>query len=646
MDPERYRHDRSAYERPGLPYRCGRAGLWSRPCARGPNPDGSCGGTAECTPFRKDDRYHCRRPQWAGGPCAEGPLPDGSCSQVRPPCVPRPSLRRIRGRLTVLAAVVAVAVLAVLAGSGGGSAVLSSIDPGPLSGPHANFAAKEGCGTCHVVAGKGAWATLAAVFEDDSGLVGSCVSCHAFAGAADAPHNRVFPDRPDVATTTCVMCHTEHRGVSAEITEIGDDQCQTCHKVRFPDFAGGHPPFPETFPYERRPAIRFDHLKHFNVHFERPQVKDKAPRNGCVSCHDVATAGREVTPAGFEENCAACHSSEITRQELTLISLPDQTDFFEEREEDAFVEERETALAACGLTGEEAESLLETVEALREAVESGGEPDLPEAEEPDLEGVGDELVPVAAYLLDVPDDDPEAYGPAVQRLLVALVEGEPGALAEAIEARGGDAAGPMMAGLNPELLRRVACAWLVNREYEAPADPVFGGWYADELTLKYRPAGHGDPVVRAWLEFALSADGGGESGERAEIMRETLFSETSGPGACAKCHSVSSDGNGGLAIEWRRPTARARPHTVFVHAPHLDLLGPGKECVACHRPDEEGGAGFAAAYKSTDPFDYVPNFRPISAETCTACHAAGQVRQDCQLCHRYHEGPTLRKNLM
>ena len=52
LDPDRFRFDHSSYERPNFPYRCGRAAAWGKPCANGPNIDGTCGGAAGCAPFR------------------------------------------------------------------------------------------------------------------------------------------------------------------------------------------------------------------------------------------------------------------------------------------------------------------------------------------------------------------------------------------------------------------------------------------------------------------------------------------------------------------------------------------------------------------------------------------------------------------
>ena len=51
MEENKFDHDQSHYERPSLPYRCGRASLWQTPCNHGPEADGTCGGVRECTHF-------------------------------------------------------------------------------------------------------------------------------------------------------------------------------------------------------------------------------------------------------------------------------------------------------------------------------------------------------------------------------------------------------------------------------------------------------------------------------------------------------------------------------------------------------------------------------------------------------------------
>ena len=39
-DSDRFKHDRSSYERPSGRFRCGRESRWNKPCHSGPGPDG------------------------------------------------------------------------------------------------------------------------------------------------------------------------------------------------------------------------------------------------------------------------------------------------------------------------------------------------------------------------------------------------------------------------------------------------------------------------------------------------------------------------------------------------------------------------------------------------------------------------------
>jgi len=216
----------------------------------------------------------------------------------------------------------------------------------------------------------------------------------------------------------------------------------------------------------------------------------------------------------------------------------------------------------------------------------------------------------------------------------------------------------LLAGLNPELAKRVACAWAANQEYEAPEDPVDGGWYAEATELKYRPTGHGDAVARSWIEFAIAAAAefaaDDEQSERALALRDQLLDPKEGVGACIKCHAVSdttatsadSDGDGlSLQVGWGYPMASsAQRYVKYNHAPHINLLGRDLGCRTCHVVD--GKADFAGSFADFNPHSYVSNFRSIAKETCTECHAPGRVRQDCLLCHEYHYEPRFKKQML
>ena len=323
LDPDRFRFDRSPYERPNFKYRCGRAAAWGTPCVRGPNPDGSCGGVATCNPVKNQNgRFECRRPTIAGGPCSDGPLPDGTCALCQPPCTPRRSLRGLRGRLGLLALGLVVALVLGLSGiSKGRIAGLSSLDPGPLTTGHAGFIAAGDCTVCHAKHNSGPTEWIAAVFSD-SDVAGKCTECHVFGGPARQAHNRINPDRPDIGEVTCQMCHTEHKGEFANIVEISDVQCATCHETKFSSFSSSHPAFGKSFPYFKRTAIKFNHGSHFAKHFGDARFADRAPET-CLACHSQSPNQRSLVRSGFEKTCAACHGGLMAQRELVLLRLPE-----------------------------------------------------------------------------------------------------------------------------------------------------------------------------------------------------------------------------------------------------------------------------------------------------------------------------------
>ncbi len=624
-DDSRFEFDRSAYERPDSGHVCGRGAEWGTPCWHGPNHDGSCGGEAECTPYDNKGRWECRRVQAAGGPCENGPGPDGSCGCSHPPCVPRRTLRHIRWRISLIAlglVVAALAALTHLAGDADSFAQIvrnGALDAGELTDAHAGFTGARGCKVCHSAHNAQPLAWLASAFSAND-MAKACLDCHTFGGPVGAPHNEIFAANKRVRKTECAMCHTEHKGHDANISGLSNEQCATCHEKSFSDFVRGHPKFSDRFPHFRRASIKFDHVSHQEKHYQDKNVAKYAPAS-CTSCHRTEMAGRAVAPLGFEKACAKCHADQISKRNLVVLRLPE----FEETNLD-----REAVIEACGPN--------------------------PDAEEEDeYESVSsDELSVIAAYMMGKPIDDPGEYGEAFQELVMGMAESGTGPLVDMIEGSGA-AVDPavLLAGLNPEAAKRMACAWAANLEYELPAEPTFGGWYGDLLELIYRPSGHADPVLKGWLEFAVAAGGGDEEVlERAEDMRAQMLSPKKGPGACVKCHAVTRDvADGPLRIEWRYHNDKVRSSHSYSHRNHLTLADPrgaklvdsNQGCAVCHKLDLE--ADFEGGYKDFDSQTYSSNFVSISKETCVRCHTRGRVRQDCQLCHAYHKEPAFAKRV-
>jgi hypothetical protein len=649
MDYEKHRHDLSRYERPTQRFRCGRAATWNKPCEYGPDITGRCGGTKECVPARLGDRWECRRSAIAGGPCEEGPSSDGACSHTHPPCLPKRSLRSLRAILSASAFTLVVSIIAVfliLGGSGGGSSARDSIiSAGGLTSQHASIATARGCESCHLVHDENAGDWFLAAFKKND-MTDQCLDCHTFGGDARSGHNAKFA--ADLPATECVMCHTEHKGENANITRMSDSQCNACHEVKIDAFDKNHPEFGPTYPHDRRTAIRFDHVSHMSKHFQIPRNVEKAPQ-ACADCHSVESAVRAPIPASYGKMCADCHAGDITSGELVLLSLP-------EFEEDLI--DHDMVGETCEPSLEQWETVQETLIEMTEAREAGddeeyADDDEYEDEDEYLSISENELGVVNAYLLGVPYDDMDEYSEPMQEFVSRMVEEGPAPVAEIIDERAGAAqSGKLLAGLSPELVTRVACAWANNEEFVPRVEHELSGWYADGVELRYRPAGHGDAVVKSWIEFSLSstAEEDADRAAYAEAMRDQLLFDSQPEdfrvGACTKCHAVSQD-DGVLSVEWKYRPSDKRRYTAYSHGIHFTLFNPegvsaedpDRSCRNCHKINE--AAAYGEAFAQRDPHNFDSNYFPVSQETCANCHSEKRVKQDCQLCHVYHYKPGL-----
>lgn len=618
MDENKFNHDKSPYERPNFPYRCGRGALWRTPCNKGPKIDGSCGGTRDCEPFLKKGRWSCRREKRFGGSCQEGPGPNGECSWQRPPCAPRKTLRAIRGQISFLVVAAIIALLATsqaLNPDGGGFVSIS--DAGPLSKSHGKFTETEGCSSCHSVYGQGPVGWIKAVFTQQDISV-RCVSCHSFGGSDSMAHNNDLAKDREVRKTECIMCHREHSGQRMSTRLSTSEECNTCHKNKFESFSKGHPEFPEKYPYFNRNSIKFDHGSHLNKHFENPKFTEKAPTS-CIGCHQVTLSDREVRPKAFEAICVDCHGSQIKKKDMVFLRLPEfMQDYID----------RDALTQACNFPAQD------------------------KAEEEFLSVSTEMPALVSAFLLNVPEDDPETYEQPLQELISAMAEESVLPVEDLINSQTETPmADKLLNGMNPEVLKRAACSWGLNLEYEPPAEAKFGGWYADMLEVRYKPTGHRDSVAKSWVEFALAVSTNQEDDDkaaRAIAMRDQVISAKEGVGGCVKCHAVSEtttiDGKKKLSIEWNYKKGNDRPHSNYSHTSHIEIMGNKNACSNCHILDTQ--ADYMASFKSFDATKWSSNFSSIKKQTCVQCHTKSQINQDCQTCHIYHLNPGFKKKML
>lgn len=162
----------------------------------------------------------------------------------------------------------------------------------------------------------------------------------------------------------------------------------------------------------------------------------------------------------------------------------------------------------------------------------------------------------------------------------------------------------------------------------------FGGWYREDYTILYRPTGHADAFVKAWLDFSAARFSKAQGNLAASVFMELTGKDAQGQ--CSKCHSVDATKNQARVVKWTPSSTKTSESlfTSFSHEPHLGVVSAEKGCLTCH--ELSSAKGYLETYKANDPKKFVSNFAPVKKETCASCHGKKEVRQDCVLCHKYH----------
>ena len=162
-----------------------------------------------------------------------------------------------------------------------------------------------------------------------------------------------------------------------------------------------------------------------------------------------------------------------------------------------------------------------------------------------------------------------------------------------------------------------------------------GSWEVDRnaLALRYRPTGHADPWLRAWLDV-LAEGAGGPHDKLIEPLLQQAMKPTA-PGQCGSCHSLDRI-DGEFVIQWGPLDVEREPRgfTRFNHAPHIVQPKAG-DCANCHQ--FAVGAEFMASYAERDPHRFTSGFAPMQKAACAACHTAVAAGDSCTQCHRYHK---------
>ena len=549
-----------------------------------------------------------------------------------------------------------------------GDAGREFISPGPLTVHHGTVGRR--CENCHTVfqGGLTKWVRAdmtSGPARDDSGL---CLGCHTLGDQALRPHtsspeklaritSKIRKRPPPAggspalflaslldlrggqaggAKLACAVCHKEHRGRKFDLTAMDNRRCQACHVHPYGDFGTSHPEFTR-FPYGRRTRLIFDHVSH-PKHFSKKGLLKKGDPLPCGRCHDRSPAAGEMLMKGFGESCAFCHEADIRAEGIPIFTLP-ALDLDTLRDADVDVgewpedaqEEEITAFMRLLLASDpgfaKVEAALDDDDDEKQVIAAGRLARLVKALLFDLsikgqQGFRDRMVKALGRSLS----EGETLG-LIMQMPVQVVR---------------KAQRSWLPKLEPEMARWKAAEkkksdggeeGKKDRQVKASSDEgssAADAWRREDFSLIYRPTGHADRFVRAWLDLSVK----GRKGSVLDKVFTALTEKTEFPNLCGKCHSVD-EVEGVRRVNWeeKRPRRDGKGFNRFLHAPHL-TLGDGKGCFTCHRP----GRNTADLYKDFNPAKYNGNFKRIKKAECAACHKKAEAPEGCLTCHNYHIG--------
>lgn len=613
--------------------------------------------------------------------CSNGPDEKGRCRSV-PACQPILSLLAVRRRITLWLSMVMVGLSLLFLSSPKGSALFS---PGELTSGHGASAAA--CADCHTALPGDLVGLVFALGASGTGQENSklCLTCHHLGDHALETHGRPHKELSAVTERlrrtppftavpasrvfsswvkglmetgkeplACAACHGEHRGKNSDLAAMDAQQCQTCHTKAFSDLANGHPPF-SGYPYKRRTRIAFDHTSHIGKHFLGEFKKD-APIT-CTACHRPDDDGQTMRTDTFETACASCHAGQIVgvgrsgSKGLAFLRLPG-LDLETLQEHGVFVGEWPADVnLEEGLTPF-MELLLGTDPALNEdlAILSGFDDftDLSDATDEEIAAVGRMVWAVKRLVYNLAMRGQQEIVSRLQattelgtRKFADLVGQLPVEVIHAVQQQwlphlamelSGSEAGEQGVRLEDHEGEQEI---RIDREREKKM--VSGGWYRQDLdfVLLYRPSGHADPFLSAWLDLTARSTET-KHGRSAEAIFTTLANPKA-PGLCMKCHSVDAQAGQRKRIHWSaaRPVPHERKVTRFAHEVHFSLL-EDKGCLMCHALNPE--AEVMESFKDADPLTFTSNFRAMQKTVCTRCHTSERAEDTCLTCHNYHIG--------
>ena len=190
---------------------------------------------------------------------------------------------------------------------------------------------------------------------------------------------------------------------------------------------------------------------------------------------------------------------------------------------------------------------------------------------------------------------------------------------------------PANAAANPQT--RTAPVISIDSDVDPESWAEYGGWYRQDYGIFYRPTGHKDKFIYAWLFLTGPRAPKGDASPSAAVL--DFLTSKDAQGSCTKCHSVDDIRGKGRLVNFSQPSGETKrgSFTTFAHEPHFNIM-ENRGCLTCH--NLEKGGPYLKIYEHGDPHIFASNFGGVKKDTCQSCHQSSMARQDCLLCHKYH----------
>ncbi len=240
-------------------------------------------------------------------------------------------------------------------------------------------------------------------------------------------------------------------------------------------------------------------------------------------------------------------------------------------------------------------------------------------------GEAGESVPVAKA--------PEAAAPADAAATEKQDAPSAEAEANAAEAEPAPAATPAPVPTPNESQSAAAPAPGIESDVDPETWADYGGWYRQDYSIYYRPAGHKDKFIYSWLVLTGRLAPEGSNSAAAEVFSSLTNKEAQG--SCTKCHSVDDNRDKGKSVNFTPVslTSKRGRFTNFIHEPHLGAMDD-RGCLTCHALGKN--RPYLKSYEQGNPRKFAQEFSTVKKDLCQTCHTQGAARQDCLMCHKYH----------